>query len=130
MYGDLSVARERDLVACPLLLVAGPEHAPRHLLRDVAAAHDVLPANGAARHCGLLAAEITDGMPVAALPDPGRRKYVKINIWFYKNIYFFGGLISSKQTGHSSSDLALDTVSAVSPELARIICRLFRDSLK
>ena len=89
MYGDLSVASERDLVACPLLLVAGPllpvagsEHAPRHLLRDVAAAHDVLPAHGAARHCGLLAAEITDGMPVAALPDPGRRKYAKKNIWF------------------------------------------------
>ena len=76
MYGDLSVASERDLVAASLLPVAGPEHAPRHLLRDIAAAHDILPTHGAARHCGLLAAEVTDGVPIAALPDPGRRKCV------------------------------------------------------
>ena len=83
MYGDLSVASERDLVAGTVLLVAasllpvaGPEHAPRHLLRDIAAAHDILPTHGAARHCGLLAAEVTDGVPIAALPDPGRRKCV------------------------------------------------------
>ena len=88
VYGDLSVASERDLVAVTVLLVAasllpvaGSEHAPRHLLCDIAAAHDILPTHGAARHCGLLAAEVTYGVPVAALPDPGRRLMCEENIF-------------------------------------------------
>ena len=46
--------------------------------------------------------------------------------------YFFGGLISSRQTGHSSSDRVLERLSAftLSVEFASIMFKFFRESLR